>query len=373
MQNPHSIRYLLIAVALLLGVSWAFAAVETTKAPAYPNSSYLITAEQLRQRSQDEPVVIVDVRNDEHFDGKMIPGAIRLPWSLFRQDYSATNIGGTFSGTAEAQKILGQHGIFRNDQIVLYDSVARDGGATASYLFWILDLLGHKNMAILERGIDGWLDAGGEVVNSPEQREALLYQAPAKEIDTRKIADEAFISPRLGDPYYQLIDVRSEEEYLGKALNTGLDGTPLKSGHIPGAYNINYESNWVDKQGKAVKSYAELAELYRGLDPDKAVIVYCHSGRRGSFSYFVLRLMGFEDVLLYDNSWYGWGRPELYYPTETTPQQMSGQELPTPGKRNPADSAGPKTEPAAATGQTSQEDSPDADSTGGKKYISCGG
>jgi thiosulfate/3-mercaptopyruvate sulfurtransferase len=375
MQKPHSVRYLLIALALLFGVSWAFAAVEATKAPAYPNSSYLITADQLRQRSQDEPVVIIDVRSDEHFDGKMIPGAIRLPWSLFRQDYSATNIGGTFIGTAEAQKILGRHGIFRNDQIVLYDSIARDGGATASYLFWILDLLGHKKMAVLERGIDGWLDAGGEVVNSPAQREPLLYQAPAKEIDTRKIADEAFILPRLGDPYYQLIDVRSEEEYLGKALNTGLDGTPLKAGHIPGAYNINYENNWVDKQGKAIKSYAGLAELYRGLDPDKAAIVYCHSGRRGSFSYFILRLMGFEDVQLYDNSWYGWGRPERFYPTETAPRQISGQELPTPGKRNPSESAGRKSEPAAEAGQTPQKNAPDAsaDSTGGKKYISCGG
>jgi thiosulfate/3-mercaptopyruvate sulfurtransferase len=375
MQKPHSVRYLLIAVALLLGVSWAFAAVETTKAPAYPNSLYLITADQLRQRSQVEPLVIIDVRNDKHFDGKMIPGAIRLPWSLFQQDSSATNIGGTFIGIADAQKILGQHGIFRNDKLVLYDAVSRDGGATASYLFWVLDLLGHKNMAILERGIDGWIDAGGAVVNSPEQREPLLYQAPAKEINTRKIADEAFISPRLGDPYYQLIDVRSAEEYLGKDLNSGLDGIPLKAGHIPGAYNINYESNWVNTQSKAIKSYAELAELYRGLDPDKAVIVYCHSGRRGSFGYFILRLMGFEDVQLYDNSWYGWGRPERYYPTETTPRQIPGQELPILGKKSPAESAGRKAKPAAATGQPSQEDTPDAsaDSTGGKKYISCGG
>ncbi len=92
-------------------------------------------------------------------------------------------MGGLFVGPAEAQRILGEHGLFRNDMIVLYDSVARDGGATASYLFWVLDLLGHKKMAILERGIDGWLAAGGEVVNQPQKREPLLYQAPSKEIE----------------------------------------------------------------------------------------------------------------------------------------------------------------------------------------------
>jgi thiosulfate/3-mercaptopyruvate sulfurtransferase len=46
--------------------------------------------------------------------------------------------------------------------------------------------------------------------------------------------------------------------------------------------------------------------MYRGLNPTAGVILYCHSARRGSFGYFVLRLLGFEDVMLYDNSWFDW-------------------------------------------------------------------
>lgn len=43
---------------------------------------------------------------------------------------------------------------------MLYDSVERDGGATAAYVFWVLDLLGHTRKMVLERGIDAWEEAG---------------------------------------------------------------------------------------------------------------------------------------------------------------------------------------------------------------------
>lgn len=369
MQKPSLVRLASIALVLLLGVWWALASA-ATEGKSYPNGRYLMSAAELMQRKQQEPLVIVDVRTDEHFDGKLIPGAIRLPWSKFRRNDPAKNMGGLFVGPAEAQRILGQHGLFRNDMIVLYDSVARDGGATASYLFWVLDLLGHEKMAILERGIDGWLAAGGEVVNQPEKREPLLYQAPSKEIDLRRWADEDFIYPRLGDPYYQILDVRSEAEYLGETLNPGLDGAPLKAGHIPGAFNINYKDNWASKKTKALKSYAQLAEMYRGLNSTAGVMTYCHSARRGSFGYFVLRLLGFDDVMLYDNSWFGWGQQDRYYPVETAANVLSGQVPPQVKQPVQTSSSGGSRKAAP-----SQPDKAQKPSSGSQKkgYISCGG
>ena len=370
MNTPRTFRHLLIASILLLGVWWAFASAGQEQAADYPNAHFLVTGVELMERLEQEPIVVIDVRDDEFFDGKMIPGAIRLPWTMFRSDSRAANMGGLFVGTEQAQDILGRHGVFRNDTIILYDSVARDGGATASYVFWVLDLLGHEKKALLERGIDGWLDAGGPVVNEPARREPLLYQAPGSEIDLRRLADENFILPRLGDPYYQILDVRSAEEYSGENLNTGLDGAPLKAGHIPGAYNINYQENWRDPETKALKSYDELIELYRGITAGQAVITYCHSARRGSFSYFILRLMGFNDVILYENSWFGWGSPEHYYPVETSPR--------TPGREPSAVEKAAAGKPPAAkmpTGSSSPEKAPSGEkpATQDKGYISCGG
>lgn len=368
MNKPPFARHVAIVMVLLLGVWWALASVDSKSEATYPNYQFLVTAKELKQRLQSEPLVVIDVRDDEYFDGKLIPGAIRLPWVSFQRDDVATNRGELFVGLAEAQEILGHHGLFRNDMIVLYDSVARDGGATASYFFWVLDLLGHKKMAILEQGIDGWLAAGYKVVNQPQKRESLMYQAPSGEINNRRWVDENFIYSRLGDPYYQILDVRSPEEYLGEALNTGLNGRSLKAGHIPGAFNINYENNWIDSDSKDIKSYAQLAEMYRGLSPEKGVITYCHSARRGSFGYFILRLMGFEDVMLYDNSWFGWGQPEHYYPVETELHLLTGQSLP-PVTKAVAGKAAPDVKSKPATTQMpAMKEEPGQN----KPYISCG-
>ncbi|MBI4632913.1 MAG: hypothetical protein HY742_03370 [Deltaproteobacteria bacterium] len=71
------------------------------------------------------------------------------------------------------------------------------------------------------------------------------------------------------------------------------------------------------RKKEQLKSYGELRTLYRAINPEKTVIVYCHSGRRASFTYFVLRLLGFNDVILYDHSRNGWGNWKSPYPIET--------------------------------------------------------
>ena len=118
--------------------------------------------------------------------------------------------------------------------------------------------------------------------------------------------------------------MRSADEYAGQAANKGLDGGPLKLGHAPTAVNVDYTLNWTDPDSKAIKPYGALQALYAGLDPNRGVITYCHSGRRGSFSYFVLRLMGFEQVALYDASWFEWGNNRLFFPVETKTNALIG-------------------------------------------------
>ena len=369
MNIGKQIRYGAIAAILLLGVYWSAAsAISGGAGEDYPNAGFLATAQWLKSQKDDASLVIVDVRTDKYFEGKLIPGAIRMPWQQFQYDDAAGNLGGLFVGIARAQQLLGEHGIARNDTVVLYDSVKRDGGATSSYIFWVLDLLGHKNMKVLERGIDGWIDAGGETVSEPRTPEAVLYQAPSGEINLRKWVKAEYMLPRLGDPYYQILDVRSRAEYMGEKPNTALDGTALKLGHVPTATNSDYTLNWTTPDIKALKPYAVLQERYRGLDPGRAVILYCHSARRGSFGYFVLRLMGFEDVMLYEPSWMEWGNKRYFYPVETTENVLSGVALP-----------GTSPTPAALNrlGKTNRKSGATAEPGGdrGSKsgYVSCGG
>ena len=361
MKQKHSIRFSIIAVLLVLGVFWALVSAQDVATKGYPNESFLADAQWLNSHINDPKLVIVDVREKKYLKDVFIPGAIHLEWKHFQESATARGIGGVFVGVDRAQAILGQAGIARGDTVVLYDTVDRDGGATSSYLFWVLDVLGHGSKVVLERGIEAWVEAGFKTAAGPRPAEPVLYQAPVQELRMDRWADGAFIQARLGDPFYQILDVRSADEYLGAKLNEGLDGKPLKTGHIPSAYNVDYKDNWGDVKSKAVKTYADLQALYAGLDPNRSVITYCHSGRRGSFSYFILRLMGFENVSLYDSSWFEWGNNGLFFPVEIQARRLVGG-LPGASAQGAAKGAPLANQKKSEVGSKS---------AGG--YVSCGG
>ena len=373
MLNNNIIRNILLMVVFLLGVIWSLASAQQDIAENnYPNGHLLVTAQWLKKHADDTDIVIVDVRDGEHFDGRLIPGAVHLPWSDLRYNNTAINEGSLFIGPADVQKILGDHGIGRTDTIIIYDSVAYDGGATASYLFLVLDYLGHDKKMILDGGIDSWIAADYKLVSRPKDLSPILYQAPMDEIRQRSLISGMEIYQRLGDPHYQIVDVRSPEEYLGKKGTRDLQGNGLKLGHIPTAVNVSYESTWTDSRTKMFKSYSQLREIYRGLDPDNTIIVYCNSGRRSSFSYFVLRLMGFKNVRSFESSWKHWGKPTNFYPVETTANSLPDSVITDTAAGTPASSK------TVGNSSGHPTDASSRDSTGTAKqpqsgYVSCGG
>lgn len=365
MNGRRTVRYFIIGGILLSGVVWSLSlASGNVETAEYPNAGFVVSAEWVMRHKADESVVIVDVREDKHFEGGLIPGALRLPWSEFRYDDVDRNIGEKFVGPEKAQQVLGKHGITRSDTVVLYDSVKRDGGATASYMFWVLDVLGHGKMMILDGGIDAWKRAGFGLASEPTDRPPMLYQAPSEEIRKWALIDGDDVYSRLGDPMYQIIDVRSREEYIGEKGSVDLRGNALKLGHVPTAVNVDYRSNWVDDVTKKLKSYPDLQALYRGMDAGKAVIVYCDSGRRGSFAYFVLRVMGVQPVMAYEASWKEWGQPERFYPVEIVERRFAGGAL--PGVSSSAGSGG-----SATIGGDGLRTPGAGTPKGG--YVSCGG
>lgn len=335
MEKEHWRRLVVLAALLGIGSVWMLLTADSQAGvPDYPEAGYIATAEWLMQHKDDSGVLIVDVRQiegkkTEEGRAVFIPGAVNLPWKKFRYHDAIRGVADAFVGIERAREVLGQYGVARTDTVVLYDSGQEDGGATASYIFWILDMLGHEKIRILDGGIDAWVQAGGRTVSEPRKPEAIEYHAPSTALRIRALQDGDFIAKRLGDPHYQIIDVRSEEEYLGQKPNMGLDGSVLKLGHIPGAVNIDYRLNWVNTETKQFLSYPALLNLYKGLDPEKAVVVYCHSGRRSSFTYFILRVMGFSDVILYDKSWNEWGSHSFYYPAEQRTHTPEAESLPT--------------------------------------------
>jgi hypothetical protein len=101
----HLLRYLVIVLVLTLGIYWSLASTQTGASnPSYPENQFLVTAAWLKQHLADQALVDVDVRDDTHFGGKLIPGAVHLPWTSFRYTDTARGIGGKFVGIEQAQK-----------------------------------------------------------------------------------------------------------------------------------------------------------------------------------------------------------------------------------------------------------------------------
>ena len=73
--------------------------------------------------------------------------------------------------------------------------------------------------------------------------------------------------------------------------------------------NVEWSDALTGGDVPVMRSPAELSDLYRlaGATPDKEVVTYCQTGQRGSHTYFVLRLLGYPKVRMYDGSWQEWG------------------------------------------------------------------
>jgi thiosulfate/3-mercaptopyruvate sulfurtransferase len=84
-----------------------------------------------------------------------------------------------------------------------------------------------------------------------------------------------------------------------------------RSGHIPGALNVPY-ARLVDRASGTFLPPSELASVFRdaGVDVDSLppeVIVYCNGGVSCTLALNALRLLGRDDVAVYDGSWNEWG------------------------------------------------------------------
>ena len=81
MESNRTVRFVAIALVLLAGAAWSLASARSATAP-HPGSRFLATGTWLRAHLHDAGLVVVDVRGDKDFDGRAIPGAVRMPWSL---------------------------------------------------------------------------------------------------------------------------------------------------------------------------------------------------------------------------------------------------------------------------------------------------
>jgi thiosulfate/3-mercaptopyruvate sulfurtransferase len=106
----------------------------------------------------------------------------------------------------------------------------------------------------------------------------------------------------LGSPDAQIIDARANPEFRGH------EGNARRLGHIPGAVNVPVGSLHEAGSQRLLDAEAIRAVLTRAtVARGKRLVCYDGSGVGAATLAFILTLMGFDDVAVYDGGWAEWG------------------------------------------------------------------
>jgi len=228
-----------------------------------------------------------------------LPGAIHVDLDTDLADPAGHGAPGRhpLPSPAAFAATLGLAGIGDGDLVVAYDDV---GGWVAARLWWMLDVLGHPDVAVLDGGVAAWQAAGGQLTtDEPVPTPAELHLAEI----WSGVIDRDELKARLGS--VRLLDARVGPRYRGET-----EPIDPVAGHIPTALNAPVDGNLVESNGR-FRPAPELAARFRDLGADGSagpVVTSCGSGVSALHHALALRAAGLPDPILYVGSYSDWSR-----------------------------------------------------------------
>jgi thiosulfate/3-mercaptopyruvate sulfurtransferase len=180
-------------------------------------------------------------------------------------------------------------------QAVVYD---RNGGNYCGRLWWMLKWAGHRNVAVLDGGLQAWQAAGGPVNTGeePAHFQTTFNLGP----ELVKLVDADAVMKGLGKQ--TLIDARGAPRFRGEV-------EPLDpvAGHIPGALNRPFAANFTaDGKFKSAEQLRTEFDALLGRRDPSSVVHQCGSGVSAVPNLIAMEIAGLGSGALYAGSWSDW-------------------------------------------------------------------
>ena len=202
------------------------------------------------------------------------------------------------------------YGVGTGTRAVLYDSTT---GSWATRIWWMLRTYGFDNAYILNGGLHKWKLEGRPVNSDPSSYPPAIF---LPKLRAGLLADKSEVLAALDNGSTCVLNSLSEEQHLGSSgINYGRVGRIANSVNVPAA-------DLTDPVTHAYLPAEQLSEWFAQVGADRAerVITYCGGGIAASNDAFILTLLGYENVAVYDASLWEWAA-DSSLPMQTGPMQ----------------------------------------------------
>lgn len=265
----------------------------------YARPELLAEPDWLQAHAAGPDVRIVDCATLDAYRRAHIPGAVHLPaQNYIKEDDPAGSDHGVFvMPPHQFEALMGSLGVGPGTTVVTYDD---NNALVAARLWWVLRYYGHTNAKVLNGGWHRWLTEGRPVTfhaTKPTPATFTAHPDPAIYATLDELKD------RHTDPACQVLDVRTDGEWEGTN-----DRGNRRAGRLPNARHLEWLRFVTSDDRRTFLPADEIASLLdeAGLTRAKPVITYCQGGIRAAHAAFVLALLGYDDVRVYDGSMREW-------------------------------------------------------------------
>ncbi len=271
---------------------------------SYANPDALVDTEWLARHLESPDVRIVDASwylPQENRDPKAEYAAAHIPGAVF---FDIDEICDTSSDLPHmlpspekfASRVR-RMGLGDGNRIVVYDSY---GIRSASRVWWMFQVFGHDDVAVLNGGLPKWRAEGLPLSDMPPAPRERHFTA---RMNTTTLRDFDQMLRICRDGSEQIVDARSAERFRGI---TPEPREGLRGGHIPGSYNVPY-ADFLHPDQTMIDA-DEMREAFEDAEVDlsRPIVTTCGSGVTAATLSLALHLIGHRRCALYDGSWTEW-------------------------------------------------------------------